>query len=783
MNMIYLKKLTAFILTCVLTSELTAQCAEGQITWSMNVYTDPWGYETYWELVPGTNACGDGTIVWGSNLEAVGCTGGGEANAYGTDTSYPSNAVVQVTDVCLTEGEFYTLYFVDDWGDGGLYFELFENGSFSGFYAGSGIGNAWTFQAGNSFLGEHDSPCNAMEITSGVNTAVDLSNVDCYTQVVEAQAPQGNCQAAGVWCPDDVNRTVWAKFTVPDEGAYEISTVHNGTIINTQLAVWLAEECNDMSSFIYIAGNDDFIGDSEVPVCNAIPPSCVDQGSAAFLNVINTYPSCCETGWDEACQTLYDQLSTTCAVLPQTCDYILEGYDTYGDGWNGCYIIVTIDGVPTEYSLTEGNYALWSLPVASGSQLSIEFVAADWPEEVYVVLKHPDGVPLLFVQAITVDPMLYNDVVSCNGFPWYNPQSSRCYTHCLPAGTTCYVQIDGYDSQIGQIVLSVKPYEQPGTTNVIIQDVLCPVGVGLDPEGMILPNVTGWGLNYETTWTGPDGFESQAYFLENIPPGEYEYHAQDFCGNAIDEIFVVQGPEPFALTGTAEPTCPDDHNGSVSFTAAGGTQPYEYVWMYPDSSLHEGVMQSDLYAGTYELILADVNGCLITLPMIVEGLPEPVFSLGEDLLVCNDFDLMLSGPPGENYLWSSGETQQSLIVSGESYGEGIHEFSLLVTNDEGCSYTDTIAIQVIECVNILEGSMNNISMFPVPADAVLMVNDIPESAESFSIINATGQTVLNVKTSMRKQISVDTGGLPNGVYFLSIDGAHHRITKLFTIIH
>ncbi|MBX7052594.1 MAG: T9SS type A sorting domain-containing protein [Flavobacteriales bacterium] len=767
----------------IMNARTAAQCAEGQITLSMNIYTDPWGYETYWELVPGTNACGDGTMAWGSNLEAVGCTGGGEQNAYGTETSYPSNTIVVVDNICLTPGEYYTLYFVDDWGDGGLYFELFEDGVFSGLLAGSGIGNTWTFQAGYSYLGDHDSPCNAVEVFPGVASAIDLNNINCYAQVAEPQPPQGNCLAAGVWCPDEVNHTVWAKFTVPDEGAYEISTVNNGTIINTQMAVWVAEDCSDMSSFIYISGNDNYMGESNVPVCGANPPACVDQGSAAFLNVINTYPSCCETGWDDACQALYDSMSETCAIQPQTCDFILEGYDSYGDGWNGCYVIVTIDGVSTNYSLTEGNYTLWTLPVTSGSQLSIEFVAADWPEEVYVVLKHPDGVPLLFVQAITVDPLLFDDVVSCNGFPWVNPLASRCYTHCLPAGVVCYIQIDGYDNESGQMVLSVKPYNQAPVTDEVIQNVLCPVGVGTDPEGMILPNVIGWGLNYSTAWTGPNGFESSAYFLESLPPGTYSYHAEDACGNVIDEDFVVEGPDPFVMNGSSTPTCLDFMDGSVSFTASGGTAPYSFEWMYPDSTFHDGVDQTNLAAGTYELVFQDVNGCMMILPVTVENFPEPEFTLGEDLDVCEDFDLMLSGPPGLEYMWSTGSQEQSLIISGDEYEVGVHTFTLTVTNDDGCTYTDMIEIEVTECVNVDEMNASEIRMYPTPANTTLNIVSLPESGEWISVMDLTGQVVYRENIMKKKSLLLNTEQWSSGAYVLSVMCADQVFTRQFSIIH
>lgn len=779
-NLLRFKVLAIVVFSVLFSMRSLAQCAEGQITLSMNIYTDSWPWETYWELVPGTNACGDGTIVWGSNQVGVGCSGVGDPN--GGNTNYAGNAMAQVTDICLNYGEYYTLYFVDSYGDGGLYFEMFENNAFTGFYGGTGFGNAWTFQVGVSFLGAHDSPCNAIEITPGVASAVELSNVNCYAQVAEVQAPQGNCQAMGVWCADEINHTVWAKFTAPDAGAYEISTVNQGTMINTQLALWYAEDCSDLSSFIYISGNDDFIGESEISECAANPPICVDQASAAYANVLSTYPDCCVNGWDDACQALYDSMNSSCINFPQTCSYILEGYDTYGDGWNGGYVIVTIDGVETTYTFTEGNYALWSLDILDGSQLSVEFVGGDWPEEVYVSLVHPDGFALFGVQAVTVDPMLFDDVVGCNGVAYCSPQASRCYVQCLPAGATCYIQIDGYNNETGQVILSIKPYQEAAATNAVLQNVLCPVAVGNNPEGTILPNVTGWGLNYESTWTGPNGFSSDAYFLENIGPGEYIYHAEDACGSTIDEVFIIEGPSPYVLETESSGSCTENFDGSVSFTASGGTEPYSFVWVYPDMTEHAEESQENLAPGIYTLYLADVNDCPISVPVIVEEFAQPVFSLGEDLEVCNDFNLMLTGPDASAYAWSIGGQQQSVIITNDQFWLGEFEISLEVTNEFGCVYSDAMNLNILECVDVNEQESNALTIYPIPASNELQIQNLPDNSERVVITDMMGNLVMNEQANYGELMFLDVSNLATGQYVISIQCADKILNQLFSIM-
>jgi len=102
-----MKGILTLIALLALNFAATAQCEQGEIALNMVIYTDAWGYETYWEIVPGANSCGNGTIAFGSNAETVGCTGGGEANANGN--GYPSNSIITPPTICLEAGEFYTL--------------------------------------------------------------------------------------------------------------------------------------------------------------------------------------------------------------------------------------------------------------------------------------------------------------------------------------------------------------------------------------------------------------------------------------------------------------------------------------------------------------------------------------------------------------------------------------------------------------------------------------------------------------------------------------------------
>jgi hypothetical protein len=785
-NMSLIPKLVvAFSFTVFLKSNFAyAQCEPGQIHLSMNIYTDPWGYETYWEIVPGTNPCGEGTIVWGSNLEAVGCSGGGETNSYGTETAYPSNTVVQVDNICLNAGELYTLYFVDDWGDGGLYFEMFQDGVLTGIYAGTGIGNAWTFEAGLNALGPYDSPCNAALVTPGLSSALDLNNSNCYTQVNEIHPFLGHCTASGAWCADDVTKTLWARFTVPDEESYEISTVHNGTYINTQIAVWVADDCSNPESFMLVAANDDFWGESGIEQCPVEIPECVNKASAAFENVISQLPACCASGWTQECQDLYDGMSLSCNSGSASCSYLLEGFDSYGDGWNDSFITVTINGESADYTFYEGIYQSWPLELSTGDDISITFTPMGYPEEVTVALMGPDGVYELYIQPFNLDPLLYEQEINCNGEVVSNPWASRCFINCLPAGTECYIQVDGYGGESGDFVLTVKPYTEEPQIYAEVTDLICPVGVGTIAEGLIVTFIDGWGLNYLPTWTASNGYFSNEYHPSEIMNGVYELTAIDACGHEIEASYEVLGPEPFVFSSAATSTCPENTDGAVSTQFAGGNGPYDFFWLLPDSTQVESLTMSNLPAGVYQFHVTDTVGCAIIETAVVQELASPVFDLGESFTVCDEFMVMLEGPENMvDYEWSEGSQTQNALLSDESFSLGSHLISLHVINEFGCAYTDELSMEVIECTAVFNEVFDSVILYPQPANQYLMLKGLPAFDVSLTITDIAGRRLAGYNSGGNTNFEVPTAHLNAGCYVLSLSNHEQLMNLTFVITH
>ena len=114
-----MKKQIFTFLIAIATVISFAQCPTGQTEVSIDVSTDNWGFEIYWELTPTGNSCGSGTTIFSGGNSAVGCN----ANS-ATSGGYANNTTVSEGPWCLTDGATYDILSRDGYGDGGAGFAV-----------------------------------------------------------------------------------------------------------------------------------------------------------------------------------------------------------------------------------------------------------------------------------------------------------------------------------------------------------------------------------------------------------------------------------------------------------------------------------------------------------------------------------------------------------------------------------------------------------------------------------------------------------------------------------
>jgi hypothetical protein len=728
--------------------------------------------------------------------------------------------------------------------------------------------------------------CSAIEIIPGVGTAIDLTNAGVGTEPGEIHPPQGNCQALGFWCDGWVQNSVWAKFTVPDAGAYEISTCHHGTTFDTQIACYIPTGCIytlycydsfgdgwnggfvtmtvngvatnhtlpdgsfgtipilvqgnenftvhfthggwpeevsfqlvdpsgvvildiqptppqgllysgvtncsgdlcNMSSFQMISASDDVLGECAPPTCVSEPPSCIDQGSAAFNNVIAIDPFCCNTFWDSICQSSYDSMSSSCTGGggATSCVYTLNGWDSFGDGWNDGFVTFTINGFSTNYTIPGGSSGSWPIVMNPGDVYSVAWTNGGWPEEASIQLLDPSGTVLFYVNQNAPNGMpptgtFFNGIAFCQGVAGAHPGTSKCYVSCLEPGTTVYVQIDGKGFEAGKLVLSVKPFTDQPSLSALVTGLECPLEFGTENGGVIIPQISGWGTNYSSEWTGPNGFVSEDSYLYNIAPGTYTLNAVNACGQHMQETFQVTGPTNFNLPTSITETCVGLNSGSASIVPTGGTPPYTAVWSGPDGFQAGGNTIQNVPGGQYFYQLTDINGCSVLHSVFIEAHSYPVVDLGANVTLCPFQTYFFLGPEAETYSWSTGSNFQNTSVNGGVLGVGSHTVSLTATNGPGCSTNGSIVVTVESCLGMEESEFPDFTLYPNPASGQVWIDGVTADVEWISLYSSDGRLVLRERNANETKIELNIGTLSPGLYVIELLGDNSASRRKLTI--
>lgn len=156
------------------TSQIYAQCNIGEVAVTIDVATDNWGFELYWELVPVGNACGTGTIFSGGNSTQVGCNGAGQQTA--TAGGYANNATVTEGPFCLLAGSSFDIKSIDDYGDGGTVYTVNMDGFPVHVFTATGGSSTFSFTATSP--PPYNAGMESIETFSYVNTSpVEISGV------------------------------------------------------------------------------------------------------------------------------------------------------------------------------------------------------------------------------------------------------------------------------------------------------------------------------------------------------------------------------------------------------------------------------------------------------------------------------------------------------------------------------------------------------------------------------------------------------------------------------
>jgi hypothetical protein len=221
-------------------------------------------------------------------------------------------------------------------------------------------------------------------------------------------------------------------------------------------------------------------------------------------------------------------------------------------------------------------------------------------------------------------------------------------------------------------------------------------------------------------------------------------------------------------------TLNDTMHCGTSVVLSGPAGPYTYLWSTSGSSQTETVTSS----GTYSLMVTDNgNGCTGTdsATVTLNANPTVTASAAASTVCLDDANVSLTGSP-------SGGTFTGTSVTGNQFDPsvGVGNFPIVYTytDGNGCSGSDTVAIQVNACVGVNEAALSNdVNVYPNPASDVFNISFEAGIAGHVNIelFDAQGKLVSarNMENIGAGQIvALDVTAVESGLYMMKITGAN-----------
>lgn len=183
--------------------------------------------------------------------------------------------------------------------------------------------------------------------------------------------------------------------------------------------------------------------------------------------------------------------------------------------------------------------------------------------------------------------------------------------------------------------------------------------------------------------------------------------------------------------------------------------------------------------GVFTENFTNTHGCdsIATLNLTIN--PNPTVSLPDLGLFCDTletFTLTVGTPSGGQYSGTSVNANQF----NPDIASGTYIITYSFTDVNGCTNSDSGAIEVIECINSVslnELSSSYFTLFPNPTNKVLTVNFTSNlNNEKITVLSPNGQ-ILMVKDLISETLEIDLSNFSGGMYFIKIGNQIEKFIK------
>lgn len=394
------------------------------------------------------------------------------------------------------------------------------------------------------------------------------------------------------------------------------------------------------------------------------------------------------------------------------CTYSLDLADSFGDGWNGASLDVSINGTITNYTFTAGSNASFSFTLNDGDQLIVTFNSGIFDSECTYIITDCNG-----VQVFSDGPNPTTGVVF--QYAHGNP-TSYTYSWTPTTGLSNPNSADPEVTISGQITytLTVFPTGHP----------LC---FSVDQVTINISNANSAGIDAAAAFCSVDPIVDMFTLLGGTPDVGGNWldgnlvatsNMYDPASNITDVYAYVVGTlgcsdtafidvsvgAPFVLSVPSDTIVCENGQLNLFINASGGFgAPYTETWS--QGLVGNGpFLLSPTIGQCYDVFVTDGNGCISPTETICVNLNPPIIATanGVDSICIGDQGQLVSSAIGGNsgpynYSWEAGGMVQG--TTDQISVSPLTQTEYCVTISDNCETTP-----VTECVTI------NLHAQPVP---------------------------------------------------------------------
>lgn len=411
-------------------------------------------------------------------------------------------------------------------------------------------------------------------------------------------------------------------------------------------------------------------------------------------------------------------LGTNVTFFDTICDLRVNMFDSFGDGWNGSNLAVSVNGSPTGQNITlaSGSTGNATIPLNLGDVVALNYSPGSWEGEVSYNIQDATGTQLFAAGPNPPQGNVFNFTVSINNCVINETENAFVLYGWEPASSITDINLNGLTSSAEAVITNSTTYEV-----TIVMSNGCEftdqVQIGLITFDYTLSNDTSVcdGQSVQLIASGSDSYEwtlnNETLSATDIPnpiaspiQTTTYYVVLDSAGCAtLDSVQVVVNPNPEAeINGGQNPV--DFCQGTSAELSATDNAGWTYGWSGPETGA--GSVINVTTPGNYIVAFTDLNGCIGSATVTVAQLDTALFDFVDlqNILCCNDDEVtfnvssFITNGLGLSDVFFNGILEEGDIVVFSAGSSATETYTLNVVSVNGCESNAALSFET-RCIN------------------------------------------------------------------------------------